>query len=273
MLAGCGGSLITRGPIEPDLAVFIPPDTVALAGVHMDQIRATPIYRKLAEERRLPRFDQFRSEDIRNLLLASDGNNVLAIAHGTFTSKPTGSLNTSEYRGYTLYAKDEHEAIVFIGQSIALGGPTGSVRAAIDQYKSGGHGAPHDLTARAQAVTSDAQIWAVVVGWRGLTPDQLRQMGNLSNLDHMLRSVEGATLTVDLRTGAHAAFTGDCRTDADARNLADSLRGLAVLARMGVSRKQPDLQRALDGIQVKQESRVVQVNADIAEDLVEKLVR
>jgi hypothetical protein len=41
----------------------------------------------------------------------------------------------------------------------------------------------------------------------------------------------------------------------------------------GVPGNQPDLLRALDGIQVKQEGRVVQVNVDIAEDLAEKLAR
>jgi hypothetical protein len=44
------------------------------------------------------------------------------------------------------------------------------------------------------------------------------------------------------------------------------------LARMGVQRK-PDLLRALDSIQVKQDGRVVQVTVDITEDLAEKLVR
>jgi len=281
-LAGCG-SLTRHGPVDPALAAFIPPDTVALAGARVDQLRATPIYRKLAEENRLPSFDQFRTEsgfdpsrDIHEVLLAGDGKNVLAIAHGAFPPKPPGNLNASEYKGYTLYAKDQSEAIAFIDRSIALGGPVASVRAAIDQYKSGGRGAPRDLMARAQALPADAQIWAVVAGWRGATPDQLREMGNLGNLDRMLRSVEGASLTVNLRTGAHAALTGDCRTEADAKNLADSLRGLSALARMGVGRgdrgKQTDLLRALDGIQVKQEGRVVRVNVDIAEDLAEKLV-
>jgi hypothetical protein len=279
VLAGCG-SLSRHGPIDPALAAFISPDTVALAGIRMDQVRATPIYRKLAEQNRLPRFDQFRTDsgfdpgsDLHDLLLSSDGKNVLAAAHGTFTAKPAGSLHTSEYKGYTLYAKYDSEAIVFIDKSIVLGGPSASVRAAIDQYKSGGRGAPRGLMARAEALPGDTQIWAVVVGWRGATPDQLREMGNLGNLDRMLRSVEDANFMVDLRTGVHAAVTGDCRTEADARNLADSLRGLTALARMGVSRKQPDLQHALDTIQVTQEGRVVRVHADIAEDLAEKLVR
>jgi hypothetical protein len=98
-------------------------------------------------------------------------------------------------------------------------------------------------------------------------------MGNFANLDRVLRLVEGASLTIDLRAGAHAAFTGDSRTEADAKSLADSLRGLAALARMAVSRNQPDLLRAFDGLQVRQDGRMVQVNVDIAEDLAEKLVR
>jgi hypothetical protein len=279
VLAGCGGRATRRGPIDPALAAFIPPDAVALAGVQMDQVRETPIYRKLALEKRVPRFENFRTEsgfdpsrDIHELLLAGDGQNVLAIARGTFGAKPAGDLTASEYKGYTLYAKGQGEAIAFLDNTIALGGAAQSVRAAIDEYKSGAHPAPRDLMARAGALPTDMQIWAVVTGWRGATADQLRAMGNLANLDRVLRLVGGASLTVDLRTGVHAKFTGDSRTEADAKTLADSLRGLATVARMGVQRN-PDLLRALDGIQVNEDGKVVRVNVDIAEDLAEKLAR
>jgi len=252
ILGGCGGR---HGPIDPALTAFIPPDTVALAGVSVDRVRGTPIYRKLALQNRLPRWD------IHHLLLASDGKHVLAIARGAFPEQKAS----------------ETEGITFIGHDIALFGEAAAVRAAIDQSKDGGRGAPRDLMARAQALPADTQIWAVVAAWRGATPDQLRAMGNWGNLDCVFRLVEGASQTVDLRTGVHAAFTGDSRTEADAKNLADSLRGLAALARMGAPRNvpgnQPDLLRALDGIQVAQEGRVVRVNIDLAEDLAEKLVR
>jgi len=264
LLAGCG-SLTRHGPIDPALAAFIPPNTVALAGVHLDRLRATPLYRELGAHNRLPRYDEFRNEDVQEMLLASDGKNVVAIARGAFPDGQPGSLKTSGTG-----------AIAFIDKNIALGGQAAAVRAAIEQSKSGGR-APGELMARAQSLPADTQIWAVVAGWRGATPDQFRDMGNLGNLDRVLRSVGGASLTVDLRTGVHAAFTGDCRTEADAKNLADSLRGLAALARMGAPRgapgNQPDLLRALDGIQVKQDGRIVQVNVDIAEDLAEKLAR
>jgi len=253
-LAGCGRQRHTH----PGLTAFVSPDTLALAGVRAE-LRDTPIYRKLARENRLPRFDLFPSRDIRDTLLASDGKNVLAITGGTYPAKPAGYPSGTEYKGFTLYGKSE------------------TVRAAIHQFESGRRGVPRDLMARADALPADAQIWAVMAGWRGATPDQLRQMGNLGNLDRVLRLVEGASLTVDLRTGVHFVFAGDCRTEADSKTLADSLRGLAALARMAVSRgaggNQLDLLRAMDGIQVRQQGRVVQLNVDIVEDLAEKLMR
>jgi hypothetical protein len=276
ILTACSGGLTKHGPVDPALAVFVPSDAITLAGVRMDRLRATPLYRKLAEANRLPRFD-FGSgfdpgRDLHEILLASDGKRALAMARGDFPAKLPSSLTTSEYRGYTLYAKDQTEVFTFIGKNISLGGEAASVREAIDQYKRGGQSAPQGLMARAQDLQADVQIWAVVSGWRGATPDQLRAMGNLGNLDRVFRLVEGASLTVDLRAGVHAAFTGDARTEADAKSLADSLRGLAALARIAVTRKQPDLSRAFDALQVKQEGRVVQVNVDVAEDLAERLI-
>ena len=50
VLAGCRGAVGTHSRIDPALTAFIPPYTLALAGVRVDQLRATPLYRKLAGE-------------------------------------------------------------------------------------------------------------------------------------------------------------------------------------------------------------------------------
>jgi hypothetical protein len=256
-LAGC------RGRVDSTWTAFVPPDTMALAGIRLDQLRATPVYRKLAGQHRLPRFDEFRSEtgidperDIRELLLAYDGQNALWIARGAFQMKP-GSRQSG--------------TIVIIDKSIALAGPAPVVRAAIDRYKSGSGGAPGNLLARVEALSGDPQIWAVTSGWTGLRPETLRQMGNAANLDRVLRSAESTTLTADLRTGLHAAMTAECRTEPDARNLSAELRGLLGLAR-SVPKNRPDLLRAFDGIQVSQQERSVKVNVDIPQDLVDRLL-
>ena len=277
LLAGCSGT--GRGPVDPSLTIFIPRDTVALVGVRMDQLRATPIYRKLVEGHRLPRFDDFRTEsgfdpgnDVRELLLAADGENTLAIARGAFGTKPPSGLLSTDYKGYTLYAKDSREMLVFLDKTTVLGGSATTVRAAIDQYKNGIRSAPPDLMARAQAIAGEAQIWAVIAGWRGFGRDTLREMGNAGNLDRVLRSVDAASLTVDLRSGMHAAAVGDCRTESEARTLSEQLRGLAGAARIGIPAGRPELLRALDGIQVRQDGRTIKLNIDITQDLVVKLL-
>jgi hypothetical protein len=257
-IEGCGGR------VHSAWTAFVPPDTMALVGVRLDQLQATPAYRKLAGQHRLPRFDEFRSDtgvdperDIRELLLAYDGQNALWIARGTFQLKQAGSPRNGSF---TVIDKDT-----------ALAGPPAVVRAAIDRYKSGRGSAPGSLLSRVQALTGDPQIWAVTSGWTGLPPETLRQMGNAANLDRVLRSTESTTLTADLRAGLHAVLAAECRNEGDGLNLSAELRGLLGLMR-SVPKNRPDLLRALDGIQVTQQGRSVKVNVDLPQDLFDRLL-
>jgi hypothetical protein len=279
LLGGCGGSLTSHARVDPALAAFIPPDTIALAGIRLDQLRTTPLYRKLAGHKRLPGFDEFRTDtgidperDIRELLVASDGKDGLFIARGTFDIKAAGSVKASPYRGYTLYGNDRNGVFTGIGKTTALAGPAPAVRAAIDQYKSGHRGAPPALLARVETLPANAQIWAVTTGWTGLRPETLREMGNAANLDRVLRLVQSATLSASLRTGVQAAAVGDCRTEKDAQTLSDALRGFVGLGRLSVPENQPDLLRVYDGIQVKQDGRSVRVDIDIPQNLADQLI-
>lgn len=266
-LAACRG-LVPHGPIDSGLAAFVPPDAQALAGVRIDRIRATPLYRKIAARNRLPAFPEFRAEsgidpdrDLQDVLLASDGKSVLAIARGTFPAKPPGELSGGG-----------RPAIAFVGTHTALAGPAPVVRAALDRYRSGRHSAPRDLLARVEALPGDSQIWAVTLGWSGASAEALGEMGNAANLDRILRSVESASLTADLRAGLHATATGDCRTDQDAKTLAESLQALLALARASVSTRQPDMEHVFAGVRVTQAARSVKVTFEVPEDLAEKLV-
>ena len=263
MLAACRG-WIPHGSVDSDLAILIPPDTQMLAGIRFDRLRATPLYRKLAAENMLPAFFEFRAgsgfdpaRDLHEVLLASDGKQTLAIARGTFPAKLSGD--------------DGERAIVVLDHGRALAGPPVLVRAAIDRYRSGHRAAPRDLLARAEALPDDAQIWAVVLAWHGLSPGTLRNMGNAANLDRILREVESATLTADLRSGVRVAFAGDCRTAQDAKTLSEQLRGLLSLLRANVPKNRPDIQRAAASIQVSQSARTAKVNLDLPQDLTDKL--
>jgi len=266
VLTGCG--LTRRGPLDPSLGAFIPSDAVALAGVHIDLIRATPTYQKLASKKQLPSFDEFPMDtgfdpanDVHDLLVASDGNKALAAAHGEFKGKRPTGLEVSPYKGYTLYIKHGEDAIVFLDDHTVLGGPPVMVRAAIDQYARHADAAPSALLARVRALPTDAQVWAVATGWKGLTPDTRRQMGNAANI------------TVDFRKGVQGVATGDCQTDNDAKTLAESLQGLLTLARMGIPQNKPELNRLFDNIHVQQQGRAVKLTIELQEDLIDQLAR
>jgi len=251
LFGGCSGNLTRHGPVDPALAVYIPPDTVALAGVRVDRLRETPLYRKLDARKKLPPLDDIHIQDVQSILLASDAKNVLAVLRGSFGANPSG--------------------VTLVDSHTALAGPPAMVQAAILQAKSGRQPAPHELVARASAIPAGSQIWAVAEGWPGLDPETLRYMGNAANVDRILRSVKGATLAIDLSNGIHAVFTGDCQTEAAAGSLADSLRGLTALARVGLTHNQPALARVFDGIQIRQDARVVRLDVDVSQDLADKL--
>lgn len=272
-LTACRGASRVDSVLEP----FIPPDTVALADIHMDLLRAAPLYRKLAESGRLPRLDEFRAaagfdpeRDVTELLLANDGKNSLVIASGTFPNEP-GQPRVAVYRGYPLYGRNPGGVFTFIGGRIALAGPAPLVRAAIDQFKSGHDGAPAALLDRLRALPGDSQIRAVASGWSGFPPDAAREMGNAQNLNRVLQSVAAASLTASFQAGMHVAATADCRSEPEAAKLADNLRGLAGLVRLTVPEKQPDLRRVFDAIQVQADGRSVRLSLDIPEDLAERL--
>ena len=62
-----------------------------LSGIRMEAVRATPLYRKMLAQKALPQLDDFARQtgfdprrDVRELLIASNGNDVLMAARGTF---------------------------------------------------------------------------------------------------------------------------------------------------------------------------------------------
>jgi hypothetical protein len=71
-----------------DMASSIPADTLILAGLNLDELRASPLYPKL------PPAARALAEPLRDagyLLLASNGKDLLSIAHGRFREAPPGA--------------------------------------------------------------------------------------------------------------------------------------------------------------------------------------
>ena len=276
-LAGCKSAGTGGNSIDSTLATLVPGDATMIAGVHMDAVRATPMYRKLVAGRSLPQLDDFAREtgfdprrDVRELVVASDGKDVLVAARGTFRDGGFAGLERQTYKNFTLYTRDQR-GVALINTSTAAAGTLPAVKAALDRYQSGGSG-PAELLTRARRIPAQNQVWSVANGFESLLTLGIPETGNAANFARVLRSFENTTFAADLRTGFNGYLTGTCRTDADAKNLGDTARGLIGLGRLSVPEKHRELLRLWDGIKVDQHERTVSITIAVPEDLLDKLM-
>jgi len=271
--AGTGGTSVDR-----TLAALAPSDATMLAGIRMDAVRATPLFQNLVASRSFQLLDDFAREtgfdprrDVRELLIASDGKDLLIAARGTFKESAASSLAKQSYRGITLYTTGDR-GVAFLEASTAVAGTLPSVKAALDHYKSGNRSGPTELLARARQIPAANQLWSVSNGFENLLTAAIPETGNAANAGRILRSLENMTFAADLRTGLNGYLTGACRTEQDAKNLGDTARGLIGLGRLSVPEKQPELLRFWDGIKVDQQQRTVTITVAVPEDLLEKML-
>jgi len=277
-ILGCSSAQYGGARIDPVLAALVPADTILLSGIRMNELRATPLYKRLIPEQRLSQFDDFAKQtnfdlrkDVNDMLVASNGAEIVVLARGRFKVQAPAGLQKSGYKGVTIYSNGEG-AYAILDPTTAIAGVDRAVRKVIDQKQSGQPGAAA-LLGRAGAVQGFGQVWFVSSGW-GTLPDRLSaQGGNLSNFGRLFRSVEKASGTVDLRSGLVGTATGECRTEPDAKTLGDAARGMVGLGRLSVPENQPELLRLFDGIKVEQKQSSIQVNLNIPSDLIDRLLQ
>jgi len=277
-LTACNSTGTGRTSIDSTLAALAPSDATMLAGLRMDAVRATPLFQKLMTGRSLPQLDHFAREtgfdprrDVRELLIASDGKDLLVAARGAFSEGGFTGVSKQSYKGYPLYVRDQR-GVGLINATTAVGGSLPAVKAALDRYKSGDRSGPAELLARARQIPAQNQIWSVSNGFESLLTAGIPETGNAANVGRILRSLENTTMAADLRTGVNGYLTGTCRSDEDAKNLGDTARGLIGLGRLSVPEKQPELLRLWDGIKVDQQQRTVNITVTVPEDLLEKML-
>jgi hypothetical protein len=262
---------------DTGLAAFVPADTVALAGMRMDQVRATELFQKLRAQKRFSELDDLKAKtgfdptrDVSELLVATNGKDAVTIARGHFAPADPGAKK-SAYKGYTLNLHGQG-AYALIDGATAVAGTEQAVRSAIDQYKTGTRvAAVTALLARARAIPPQAQIWAVSDSPEAFAG--LAQSGSAGNFGKVFGQLDRLTFTADLSKGLNAQATGDCRTEQDAKTLGDALRGLVSLGKMSVPQGQADMMRLYDSVQVDQQQKSVKLSANIAPDLIDKLLQ
>jgi hypothetical protein len=267
--------------VDPALAVLVPPDTIALAGVRMQQLAKTPFYREWVETRQLQFVEDFRrrtgldpTKDLWEFLLASDGTATLVLVRGKFSQQgreprlDIEGARRSDYKGYTMIGTDE-AAVVFLNPTTAAAGATAAVKRLIDR-RNEVSGLPAALESRLKLILSSNQAW-FVANVSGRIPQLSdRDPGIWSALARLAGTVEFARGGLDVREEFRANISVESATEKDAEELRGALRALLGLGRLNTTEERRDMLTVFDGMQVSREGSVVHFSTDIPFDVLKK---
>ena len=267
--------------VDNVLERMVPPGATSLVGARMDRIKQTEFYRKLIAAQPLPQLDQFAHDtgfdprrDVRELLYVNAPPGSVMLARGTFhvgTATMKGMQKT-RHGDYDIWGGDMG-GFCILDSTLAIAGDVPAVEAALDEWKSGSHTAAQPLLARVAAVSPQAQFWGISTGLAGFLAEHPPTVAPGLDFSKIFSGLRDTWFEVDLTTGLKAEVHGTTATEKDAISLRDTVRGLVGLGRLQVPEKQPELLRVWDGITVDQQGRSIALHVDIAQDLVDKLVR
>jgi len=232
----------SRQPGAAEASSYVPADTVLLGELDLNRIRAAPLYSKLPPAV-LSLLDPLRPAS--DLMLASNGKDLLLIARGEFRKAPAG--------------------MTLAAPGIALAGSEQAIRTAIGQHKTRQNGGAI-LMARASAIAASKPIWVIAQG--GIA---LPLSGNAENLNQFLRRVDYAVVAAALNSTLESTASGVCRTPDAARELEENLRGLLTLA-SAAAVKEPDIRALLEGVHVERQGQTVRASLSVPPEQVDKLL-
>ncbi len=272
---------LAQPPVDNVLERMVPPGATSLVGARMEQIKQTAFYRKLAASEPLPQVDQFAREtgfdprrDVRELLFATTPRGSVMLARGAFHLNAASLKDAPKTRhgDYEIVGQG-NSGFCILDATLAVAGDVPAVIAALDEWKSGAHTAAQSLLARAATVNAQAQFWGVSTGAAGFLAEHPPGAGSGLDFSKIFRGLVDTSFQVDLSMGLRSEVHGTTATDMDAINLRDAVRGLVGLGRLKVPDDQPELLRVWDGITVDQQGRSISIRADIAQGLLDKLIR
>jgi hypothetical protein len=232
-LVGCGPLRPPSVRIDPALATLVPADTVLLAGVKLEALRATPAYKKLGSPAALLGDAGVDLEKTWEILAVSNGRQTAILARGKFSDpglEPRLDIpgaTRSSYKGYPMTATDSL-AVAFMNPTTVVAGRPEAVRQILDN-RGRSNGPPPALERQIELIGPRNQIWAVGAGSAELARAAPRA-GNLANLAVALRLVQSFRIAAEVRDGALLTASASCRSDRDAASLAGAIRFFAAMA-------------------------------------------
>jgi hypothetical protein len=280
LLGGCSRKPAeTSVFIDPQFGALVPPDTTLLVGLRVENLVKTPLYHKYLSGGKIRIIDKFArgtginpEKSLWNLLLVSNGRDSFVLGRGKFADELMAPDFSKKgvarfgYKGLTLFG-DEQQAMLMVNSSTIAMGDTPTLRTLVDQRTSF-RGLPERLNALTKEVPHETQLWGVFAGGTVDVP----LTGNLENVTKVLGMLSDGTFYFDFTNGVNGTMTGIAATVKDAQQTHDGLVGFLGIGRMMAPKNQPDLARALDGIQVTQEGQRVTVKIAESDELAGTLI-
>lgn len=271
--------------IDPAFGPLIPPDTKYMAGVRLDKIRETPLYKRLngrlGLDRRLDLFSERTGLDPRKdvwyVLAASNGADTLFLARGRFTTgemePKLGSLGNTRtrYKDYTLIGTPD-TSIVFVNPGVAAAGTQAELRRLIDN-RGEWREVPPPLAQRLKTMPVEDQIWAVSDSSFPSAPlSGTDTTGMKSMASNLLNYIKAGVAGVHVDNGVDFKANIECISEEGSRRVRDALKGGIGLARLNTRDDQKQMLKVYDTVNVNQNGSNVTVQAQVAPDLVDPLL-
>lgn len=270
--------------VSPALESLVPSDTVVVLGVNLAAIRDTTIYQKLISRVPLPQLDRFTQQtgldprkDLSEILICSNGKSALLLVRGKFRIPDlqarfkANGVSPSNYKGHAIFG-DQPAAITFMDDSTAVAGSPADLHSLLDESRGSGRGLPIPLRDLLRTLPAGDQVYAALTGGVENLNLPLPREGNLANVMQALRSVDTATLGMDLSKGLDAIAVVNCNTERDAKFVHDLVRGLVGFGRLNTPDNQPDMLKLYDAIQVTQQQAQARVTANVPQELADKFL-
>ena len=274
--------------VDPALLALVPPDSTMLAGMKMEKLRETDLFKKYADSPTIKApLDSFEQQtgidprkDLWEIMVASNGlGKEVVLARGSFSgmglepniNKP--GIVRSTYKGYMFFTKDGG-GVVFLNSSTIAAGKASVLQELID-VRSTNPPAPKVFLDKIRAIKRNNQAWAIslnglpfpdsLLGSSGESSNMTRNL--MSNLPRLLGSLKSSLATVDLSKGFHLVIDADCPSEKDAKLLNDTIRGGLGLARLQFSSgANQDLLRLIDAPKVTMTQAGVNLDINYSTD-------
>lgn len=281
--AGCGaGSKGAR--IDAAIAPLIPSDTVVLAGLRLDKLKATPFFKTYVEGHKIKVLDDFQAKtgldptrDIWELVYAGNNKRSMVFIRGKFGGQfgqePDFRIPGIERQSYkTYYILSQGEAgVLFITSGVAVAGAVKDLKQIIDNRDKPGENPPHDLIEMVTELPLD-HAWLVSQRGGAMVPD-IPLKGNMANFARLATSLGEVKVHADLSSGVNLQAEGDYPNAELAKQVQETIRAAVGILRLRTPDTEKELMRIYDGIQVNAKDKQILLTVVAPFDVIDQAVK